>query len=236
MSEAGLTPDPWQADFLRSTSDRILLCCSRQSGKSRTSAALALWTALVQAPALVLLLSPSLRQSGELFRKVLDYINWLPHEIPIAAESALRIELENGSRIVSLPGAEATIRGFSAVDLLLVDEGSRCLDSLYYSVRPVLAVSQGRLVVLSTPFGRRGFFWQEWDKGEGWERIRITADQCPRIPQDFLDQERKALGERWYKQEYLCSFEDCVGSVFNHEDIQRAFVDDGEVWEIDWPL
>src|SRR5947199_3979179 len=69
LAEAGLEPDPWQAEVLRSTAARLLLLCTRQAGKSTTAAALALLTGLVEAPALVLLLSPTQRQSGELFRK-----------------------------------------------------------------------------------------------------------------------------------------------------------------------
>src|SRR5947209_6815711 len=68
MTRAGLTPDPWQEKLLRSSSSRLLLLCSRQAGKSQTAAALALKTALLEPPALILVLSPTLRQSGELFR------------------------------------------------------------------------------------------------------------------------------------------------------------------------
>src|SRR3984893_6156198 len=68
LAETGMTPDPWQADLLRSTCDRTLMLCSRQAGKSLLAAALALRSAFVEEPALVLLLSPTLRQSGELFR------------------------------------------------------------------------------------------------------------------------------------------------------------------------
>jgi len=66
----GLDPDPWQAEVLRSNAKRILLNCSRQSGKSTITAALALHTAIFQPGSLVLCLSPTLRQSGELFRNV----------------------------------------------------------------------------------------------------------------------------------------------------------------------
>src|SRR5262245_28223942 len=67
MADAGLAPDTWQAQLLRSAAQRMLLLCSRQAGKSQTAAALALKAALLQ-PSLVLLLSPTQRQSGELFR------------------------------------------------------------------------------------------------------------------------------------------------------------------------
>src|SRR5262249_52142749 len=68
MSLAGLTPDPWQARLLHSPLQSSLLLCCRQAGKSTVTAALALRIALFEAPALVLLLSSTQRQSGELFR------------------------------------------------------------------------------------------------------------------------------------------------------------------------
>ncbi len=226
MSRAGMPPDAWQQDVLRSPSPRTLLLCSRQAGKSSVAAALALRTALLQPSSPVLLLSPSLRQSGELFRKVLDLFGALGRPMAVTAESALRIELSNGSRILSLPGDEKNVRCFSGVGLLVIDEAARVPDALYCAVRPMLAVSRGRLVALSTPFGKRGWFHDEWH-GEGdWQRVRITAHECPRIPREFLAEERRALGERWFRQEFECSFEETVGSVFSHADIEAAFTND----------
>jgi hypothetical protein len=199
------------------------MLCSRQAGKSQVAAALAVRTALFQAPALVLLLSPSLRQSGELFRdKFLPLWNRLGRPVPVVQESALQITLANGSRVISLPGDEETIRGYSGVRLLVVDEAARVPDALYRSVRPMLAVSRGRLVCLSTPFGKRGFFHDAWHGAESWERVRIEAKDCPRISPQFLAEERVALGDRWFRQEYECSFEDIIDAVFSHEDISAA--------------
>ena len=65
----GITPDPWQRHLLRSTSDRILLNCSRQSGKSTMTAVTALHRALYHPGSLILCLAPALRQSQELFGK-----------------------------------------------------------------------------------------------------------------------------------------------------------------------
>jgi hypothetical protein len=167
-----------------------------------------------------------LRQSGELFRKVLSYFRALGRPLAVTAESALRIEFANGSRVVSLPGDEGTIRGFSGVALLVIDEAARVDDNLYRAVRPMLAVSRGRLVALSTPFGQRGWFFDAWESGEEWERVRVTADECPRITPEFLAAERRTLGERWYRQEYLCSFEDTIDAVFSVEDIKAALSDE----------
>jgi hypothetical protein len=227
LTDAGLTPDPWQMELLRSQAPQTLLLCSRQVGKSTTAAALALRAALLEPPALVLLLSPTLRQSGELFRdKVRRLYLDLGKPVPALRETALTLELTNGSRIISLPGEEGSIRGYSGVRLLVVDEAARVPDSLYCSVRPMLAVSQGRLVCLSTPFGKRGFFFEEWEGQGEWQRVRITAEQCPRIPTAFLDEERRAIGERWYRQEYECSFEDTIDQLFSYADVMAA-LDDG---------
>jgi hypothetical protein len=221
---AGVEPDPWQAEVLRSTSPRLLLCCSRQSGKSSVTALVAMFTALYQAPALILLLSPGERQSAELLRKCMTVYQALGRPVPATAESALRLELANGSRLLALPGQEATVRSYSGVALLCVDEASRVLDDLYYSIRPMLAVSGGRLVVLSTPFGKRGFFHKEWTEGQGWERFEVPATQCPRISPEFLAEEKRVLPAAWFAQEYLCQFSETVDSLFSYDDVMAAMV------------
>src|SRR5205085_4763505 len=142
--------------------------------------------------------------------------------VPATARTARRLDLANGSRVLSLPGTERTVRGFSGVALLVIDEAARVADALYHAVRPMLAVSRGRLVALSTPYGKRGWFHDEWFGTGGWERVKITAEHCPRIPREFLAEERRALGERWYRQEYGCSFEDTIDAVFSYADIQAA--------------
>jgi hypothetical protein len=199
---------------------------AHNSGKSTVSSALAVHTALTKPNAPVLLLSPSQRQSGELFRKVLGLYAALGHPVLAIRETALQLELANGSRILSLPGTEQTIRGFSEVALLVIDEAARVSDALYYAVRPMLAVSKGRLVALSTPFGQRGWFFEEWRGTGAWERVRITADQVPRITPEFLAEERKALGDRWWSQEYGCDFQATIDAVFDPADIAAALADD----------
>ncbi len=227
-TRAGITPDAWQADLLRSDARQMILLCSRQSGKSTITSILALHQAIYKPDSLILLLSPSLRQSQELFRKLQDFYNALDSDsLPQAVEeSALRMELSNGSRIIALPGKEATIRGFSGVSLLVIDEASRVPDELYQAIRPMLAVSGGRIVLLSTPFGKRGFFHSEWTDGDGWQRTKITADLCPRIDKEWLERERQMIGDWWYLQEYFCEFVETSDSVFSYDDIQMAISSD----------
>jgi hypothetical protein len=233
LEAAGIVPDPWQAQAMRSPSQALALNCSRQSGKSTVAAGMAVHTALYEPGAPVLLLSPSLRQSQELFRKCLDLYRMLGRPIQAEAETKLQLELENGSRIIALPGKEGTIRGYSGVRLLIVDEASRVVDDLYRSVRPMLAVSGGRLVTLSTPFGTRGWWYEAWEYGgSDWERIEVPATACPRIPAAFLASEKAEMGEWWFGQEYLCQFLDAQTQAFRRADIDKAFSEDVETWAL----
>jgi hypothetical protein len=224
-------------------------------GKTLVAAALALRTALLEAPALVLVLTPSERQSGEFLRRIKELHEALRRprsvagpvqsvcakrvaeagrddayfRLPAAArDSSLQLHLDNGSRIIGLPASEGKVRVYSSVALLLIDEASRVDDALYRAMRPMLAVSRGRLLALSTPFGKRGWFHDAWHGAGDWERVKVTAEQCPRIPAAFLAEERRALGERWFRQEYLCSFEDTVDAAFASADIRAALSNEVE--------
>lgn len=214
--------DPWQVRLLRSDAPRILLNCSRQSGKSTMAGVVALHKAFTTPGSLVLILAPAERQAKELFTKVAQAYRVLGHVVPAESYRKMGAELANGSRIEALPGTEKTIRGFSGVDLLLVDEASRVADELYYAVRPMLAVSGGRLMMLTTPYGRRGVFYEEWTGCGAWERYEVPASQCPRISEEFLEEERRALPRRVFRQEYECSFEETDDQVFSHADVQAA--------------
>ena len=218
----GIVPDSWQARLLRSEAPRVLLNCARQSGKSTMASLLGLHTALIVPGSLILILAPAERQAKELFSKLASAYQTLGHIIRVDSYRKMGMELSNGSRIEALPGTEKTIRGFSSVDLLLVDEASRIADELYYAVRPMLAVSGGRLMMLTTPYGRRGVFYEEWTGGEGWERYEVPASQCPRISEEFLEEEPRTLPRRVFRQEYECSFEETDDQVFSHEDVQAA--------------
>jgi hypothetical protein len=217
------------------------------------AAAQALRAALLEAPALVLVLTPSERQSSEFMRRVKELHEALRRPANVAGrvqsyyekraaevdkddlyfrlpakrrESTLQLHLDNGSRIIGLPASEGKVRVYSSVALLVVDEASRVDDALYGAMRPMLAVSRGRLLALSTPFGQRGWFYEAWQGGGDWERVKVTAEQCPRIAAEFLAEERQALGGRWFRQEYLCSFEDAVDAVFAYGDVQAALSDE----------
>src|SRR3712207_2594828 len=218
----GIEPDAWQEDLLRSPSDRVLLNCCRQSGKSTISSVIALHRALYYPDSLILCLAPALRQSQELFGKIAGFYKDLGRPVPPQGERKLSLELENGSRIVTLPGSEKTIRGFSGTSLLIVDEASRVADELYFAVRPMLAVSGGALMMFTTPYGKRGVFYEEWMSDHEWDRYEVPASQCPRISPEFLEEERQTLPSWVFRQEYECSFEETEDAVFTTEMIEQA--------------
>jgi hypothetical protein len=174
----------------------------------------------------VLLVSPSQRQSSELFRKVLSHHRVLDEAPEIAAESAMRVEFRNRSRIVALPGSDDTIRGYSAAAAVIVDEAARVPESLLSAVRPILATSNGKLIALTSPAGKRGWFHSEWIGGDGWHKLRVTSDMVPRISAEFLDDERKALGPLLFSQEYECAFVDAEEQLFATDLIDRLFTMD----------
>jgi hypothetical protein len=180
---------------------------------------------------LVLLLSPGLRQSAELFLKVLALYRDLGRPVPTvqARDNSLRLTLANGSRVISLPGTEATIRGFSNAALLVIDEAARVPDDLYLAVRPMLAVSGGSLVCVSSAYAKMGFFFEEYTGGsERWERYKIKATECPRISARFLEEERAAMGDLFFEREYGCVFSEATDAVFRDCDLQAMMECDAE--------
>lgn len=225
MRSLGYLPDTWQGEFLESDAKRVILNCSRQAGKSTVTAVLALHEALYKSGSLILLLSASFRQSLELYQKVIEgYLRLGNGRNDDALATVLK--LENGSKIVSLPSSEKTIRGYSGVDLLVCDEASRIPDDLFFAVTPMLAVSGGRLIMLSTPFGQRGVFHELWVNSDEYQHFRVTAEQCPRISKEFLDGERRALPSRIFRQEYMCEFLQTDDAVFSYDDVIGLVSDD----------
>ncbi len=226
MADAiGMEPDPWQATVLRSNHPCILLNCSRQSGKSQTAAVLAVHAAVYEPGSLVLLVSRALRQSTELFRTCIGIYRALGRPVSAEAESALSLTLENGSRIVSLPSRGDTFRGYSRVRLIVVDEAALVADDTMTALWPMLAVSRGRVIALSTPAGKRGWWWEEWDKGALWMRVKVPATECARIDPEFLAEQRERTDPRTFDQEYMCEFAEAQDAAFRREDIERL-VDD----------
>jgi Terminase large subunit, T4likevirus-type, N-terminal len=218
-SAIGMEPDPWQVDALRSKHPRQLWNCCRQSGKSTTASVVAVHQADTVPNSVVLIVSAGLRQSQEVAGKVRRL--WGELGLVKAGDNQTTLTAENGSRVISLPASEGTVRGFSA-DLLILDEASRIDDEMYRAVTPMLAVTGGRLIALSTPAGKRGWWWDAWENGgPSWERYRVPATEVQRISREFLDEELRTLGRWAFEQEYMCSFQDSTEQFFRDADIAQ---------------
>ena len=223
-------PDEVQAEILSTPERRILINCCRQWGKSTTTAALVAYTLWHMAGALVLLLAPTARQSAEIFRKVAAFLR--PLGIPLRADGTnpVSLLLPNHARVIALPGGDATIRGFSAVSLLVLDEAARIPDETYFAVRPMLATNPSAvLCAVSTPHGQKGFFYEAWTNGGPlWQRFRVPATACSRISPEFLAEEKLVLGDTRFRQEYLCEFLQPDDCYFPADWIDAALTRDGK--------
>lgn len=240
MRAAGYEPDPWQQKLLQSTPHRGLLLCSRRAGKSLCAAVLALHRAVTQPGTETVLLSASQQQSSELLRTVrsvhLDASIELTTEQDSARSLAVGHPGARESRIISLPALPRSVRGYTA-DLLVIDEASFLEPEMYEAALPLIATG-GDLLALTTPAGRVGWFHSAWTDETafpGFDRIKVTAEDVPRISRTFLDEQRQQIGERAFRQEYLCEFEDAISSMFRSEHIAAASTEGTTGFEVDGP-
>lgn len=237
LIEAGLDPDPWQAQLLRARPHRALIVASRQTGKSTTTAAYGLHTAATTPQATVIIVTPTQRQSSEMLLRVRALASSSPR-LRTGRESALSLEvLPSRGRVLALPGTPTAVRGYTA-HLAILDEAAYIVDDVYRALRPTLAATGGSLVALSTPGGRRGWYYRAWhsddqhdthqeraeddQEPESWQRTAVTADDNPRITDAFLASERRELGELMFRQEYYCEFVASEGAVLDPDLLAAA--------------
>jgi hypothetical protein len=223
-----IVPDDWQARILRTRERQIIANCCRRAGKSAVAAVLAAWTAVYSPGSTTLIVSRGQDQAKELFQAVSGFLKSHPSNPRMSADSMTRCSLTNGSRVISLATGDS-VRGYSP-QLIIVDEAAFVDDRTHKAIRPMLALKSkranraARLVMMSTPHGRRGEFFETWTNGgPEWHREKITANDCPRIDQVFMEQERQRIGEFWLKQEYYGEFCEAEDQLFSNEHIDAAF-------------
>lgn len=227
LAAAGVSADPWQADLLRARPHRAVLTASRQAGKSTVAAAVALHEARYGlGGGVAAIVSPTQRQSSEMLKRVLALARDFAEPLRLEAVSAQAVTLaDNGARIVSLPGDAESIRGYSA-RLLVVDEGAFVPDEVFAAASPMLAATNGRLIALSTPMGRHGWFFEAAAGDDHrWYRVRVTADQVDRITSEFLEAERASMPEHRFRREYFCEFGETLTGAFHDPDAMFADVE-----------
>jgi hypothetical protein len=214
--------DRWQCEVLQARPRRLLLNTARQTGKSLVASILAVHQALYEPRSLAVVCAVAQRQAAEMVRTCRDLYAALGRPEPAVSENKLSLELENGSRILSIPSSEETVRGLSSVRLLVLDEASRIPDSFYGAVLPFLAVSNGSLALLSTPAGCRGFFFDAYKHRDEWFYREVPATACKRISSEFLAEQRRKTGEYFWNQEWACQFNDATSGAFRSADVDRA--------------
>lgn len=232
----GFEPDEKQAAVLRSTAKQGILNCTRQWGKSTTAAAKALWMMVSKPGCLVVVASPSKKQSAELVLRAAEMVAKLGMKVRRDGVFDVSMVLPNGSRLVGLPGREATVRGLSRASLVLIDEASRVSDAMYRALRPMLALEQGSIWLMSTPWATHGFFYEAWARGgEAWERVSVKATECARIPAEWLEEERRDWTEEEFRREFMAEFVRDEGSAFDADLVEEALDAELGQWELGIP-
>lgn len=220
--------DSWQKEVLETKGKtNIALRSARQCGKSTVISMLAGNYAVENPKSQILVVASVERQAYLLFDKTLSYLeDNFKMEIKKGKDRPTKheIKLKNGSIIRSLPtGLDGHgIRGFTT-NLLIVDEAAFIEDAVFDSVTPQLSVSGGKIVMLSTPFGRQGYFYRSFTD-PSFKTWHVTATDCPRISKDFLEQEKKRMGKKQFLQEYCGEFVDELGQWFSSDLIRKCMV------------
>ena len=208
------TWDKWQRDVL-DTRGNISIRSGRQVGKSEVISAKAVKFALEEVGTTTLIIAASQRQSSLLFEKVRLRLDELDGDGLLYAEkpTLTKILLSNGSRIYCLPAGRTGyfIRGFT-IDMLIADEAAYIPETVWNAVIPMIAVSRkargmGWLVLLSTPFGKGGYFYDSFTNKD-FKSFHVSSEDCRRIPQDFLAKEKRRMTKVEYRQEYMGEFTD----------------------------
>lgn len=230
MAAYGFVPDPWQEDLISSRRN-CLVCCARQVGKSTAIAALAAHQFYYSPGSLTLIVSPREDQSAELLKKVRNFLLAMPGQGRLEGNAKTSLEGPTGSRVLALPGTDGSTRGYSP-DLLILEECAHMSDSTIDAVLPSVAVTGGRVVMISTPAGRVGRFFRFWIDSEemeskglvpDYDRIHATYEKCSRYKPEFIAAQRRSLGEYGFAQEFLAQFTASDRAVFDPFSITKCF-------------
>jgi hypothetical protein len=229
IDRLGFVPDPWQCDLMRSNVRQIAVCAGRQTGKTHATAAKAVHRAIYYPNSLVLCVAPAQRQSQLWFGAATTFIRKLDGAAElIELDNSLSCSLRNGSKLVALPADPSTIRGFSSAAMIFCDECAfippNDTDQLFSALTPMLAVSQGQLILISSANGQSGYFYSAFHKaGDDWQRFLITADMCPRISKEFLENERRNKLAWQFEQEYFCRWASPENGFIDFDTIRSAY-------------
>ena len=223
----GVQPFSYQKGFMDEDHDRKQFVAGRQVGKSRTCAWIALHKAITREGAMVLITAKSRRQATELFNQIKEELriaesnNSLTEtDFGITRDTRTEINFDNGSRIKVVPIGNdgSNIRTYSA-DVIIVDEAAFIDEQVFQEVlTPMLAVTDGDFVIISTPYGKQGFFWKK-KNDDDWYTQQVSSWDNPKIDDDFIDKQREQLTSLQFKQEIRGEFDEETNSAFPSRDV-----------------
>lgn len=208
--------DEWQQKILDTQGD-ICMRSGRQVGKSTIISIKAADYAAQNKNKTILIIASVERQAYLLFEKTLNYMFENYKQMISKGKdrpTKHKITLKNGSEIWSLPAGLSGygIRGYT-VDLLIADEAAFIPEEVWSAVTPMLAVTKGNKILISTPHGKAGYFYSCFSD-PNFTSFHISSEDCPRITKEFLIQARKEMTKCQYGQEYLGEFVDELRQFF----------------------
>jgi len=186
---------------------------SRQLGLSTLVAAYAVWLAVFYKDKNVLVIATKLAVAMNFIKKVKVALRSMPPwlMIPeIIGNNKQSVEFSNGSTIKAIPTSDDAGRS-EALSLLIIDEAAfvRNFDELWMGLYPTLSTG-GRAIVLSTPNGVGGQYYDLYMKAEAGENdfhpVKLPWSVHPERDDHWFDTEAKNMNEKQIAQELMCDF------------------------------
>jgi hypothetical protein len=213
----------------------------RQSGKSRIAATLAAFEAALagrERGLYALLVAQDLRGAQ---RTLFGYATEPFDEVPtlrglVDGRTAEALSLRNGVTLACYPCRPAAVRGLRAC-VVVVDElafftatDGRPTDvEMLRALRPTLATTGGKLLILSSPYAQAGALWDLHRKHYGRDDSPVLVWQAsasemnPTLPADYLARMEQDDPEA-YRSEVLGEFRAGLSTLFEPECLDACVV------------
>ncbi len=139
-----------------------------------------------------------------------------------------RLMFKNGTGILCYAAGDSGegLRGYT-IKKLMPDEASRMSEEYFIATLPMLSVTRGTMDIASTPAGKKHRdgsekFFYKCSKDPDFELIFVSAEDCPRHTEEFLQKARKRLSKLAYAQEFLAVFTDELKRIFDDDIIEKS--------------
>lgn len=248
---ASIVLDKWQEEVLAHKGD-LILCTGRQIGKTKIMSLKAIQRMIEKPKTKIIIVSLTEDQAKLIINMILSELEqthkaWIDHK-PDNKPTQNRVALKNGSVAIARPVGNSgdALRGFTG-DVLIIDEASRMPELAFISGEPTLLSTGGEVWMCSTPHGKKGYFWEQFNsatsEGEkenemGWKVFHVNGEEAIHkrpLSASWTDEKRnkaikrlQRLKERWselrYGQEILALFLDDLRRFFDEALIEKACI------------